>query len=448
MDGKITQCSPTIFVVFGATGDLYKKKIAPSLFALYEDGLLPEKCKIVAFARREFTDAEFRKYTFGQINSENKELKESFCKMISYSQGAFDEISGYKKLSLDLGKIDKSWSTCSNKLFYLAVPPKYYEEIFDNLYCSGLTIPCGGGKGWTRILVEKPFGNDLTHALLLEKKIQKYFKEEQIFRIDHYLAKETMQNILAFRFSNPIFVNVWNKKNIKNVEVSIYEKNDVSTRGAFYDGVGALRDVGQNHALQMLALALMEKPKTMSCKDVRSGRINVLKYLKRPSSFFLAQYEGYLKEQNVPLESATETYFSLSTKADGVPIRISCGKALNESRAFIKILFGDKKSPENEITFELQPREGIAVSLNIKKPGLTYNTSKTKFEFLYKESGLTGSKDAYTKVLYDAMLGDQTLFPSSEEIMAGWNFVMSILKARNKTKMHTYLKGADPENML
>lgn len=448
MDVEKIKCQPTVFVVFGATGDLYKKKIAPSLFSLYEDGLLPEKCQIVAFARKPFTDKEFQEYTYEHLNSEDSELKKGFCKMITYSQGTFDDISSYEKLSVDLSEVDKNWGDCSNKLFYLAVPPVNYEEIFDNLYKSGLTIPCGGGKGWTRILVEKPFGNDLKHALLLEKKIQKYFKEEQIFRIDHYLAKETMQNILAFRFSNPIFVNAWNKQNIKQVDISLYEKNDVSTRGAFYDGVGALRDVGQNHALQMLALVLMDKPGSMSCKNIRDARTKILKSLKKPSSIFLAQYEGYLNELNVPKGSVTETFFSLLTRVNGVPVRISSGKALKESKAFIKILFGEKLGVENSVTFELQPKEGIEVSMNIKKPGLTYDTTKAKLEFLYKESGLTGSRDAYTKVLYDAILGDQTLFPSSKEIMASWRFIMPILLNRDGVKMHRYLKGADPENML
>lgn len=443
-----TTCAPTIFVVFGATGDLFKKKIIPALFELYKDGLLPWQCKVVGFARRPFTDESFRLLIQDYVQ-DDEEKYERFIELVSYAQGNFDDLESYNKLVLSLGEIDKKWNTCSNKLFYLAVPPQNYESIFNNIYASGMTIPCGGKKGWTRILVEKPFGNDLKHALFLEKKLQEYFKEEQIFRIDHYLAKETMQNILAFRFSNPLFEAVWNKSHIAKVEVVLQETNDVATRGAFYDGVGALRDVGQNHALQMLALVLMQKPKAFSAKDIRIARTKVIESLGKPSQIFLGQYAGYTKEFNVPAESTTETFFSLKAKAHGIPVVISGGKALSESKAEIRVTFQTKKhQPANILTFYLQPKEGVAIRMEVKKPGLTYETAPADLSFMYKENGFLGGKDAYAKVLYDAMLGDQTLFPSSEEIMAGWKFVMYGLKKRSSADIHMYEKGSRLEDVI
>ena len=437
-------CRPTIFVVFGATGDLFKKKIIPALFSLYTDGLLPKKWKIIAFARRPFSDKEFQEYVKENWKGEADNL-EKFLESISYIQGTFDEKEAYTNLAKEMHKIDGNWGECSNKLLYLAVPPLHYESIFDNVYLSGLSIPCVGDKGWTRILVEKPFGNDLEHAFLLEKKLQKYFKEEQIFRIDHYLAKETMQNILSFRFSNPLFEAVWNKGNIKRVEAVIYETNDVSTRGAFYDGVGALRDVGQNHALQMIALALMSRPKNFNAKEIRKERESVLKALTKPSHIFLGQYRGFTEELNVPKDSVTETFFKISSEVKGIPIILKSGKALKEAKAEIRIFFGKGKEQLNELVFFLQPKDGVEIRVYVKKPGLAYETVPADISFM--QSG-EGSKDAYTKVLYDAILGDQTLFPNGEEIMAGWRFITPALKRRSKQQIYIYEKGADPEIMI
>ena len=448
MAREITTCDPTIFVVFGATGDLFKRKILPALFSLYGDNLLPKKCKIIAFARRPFSDAEFRKLVSEHWNGGGGE-GEKFLSMISYVQGTFDDVKAYENLAQEISKIDEKWGMCSNKLLYLAVPPVYYETIFDNVYASGLSIPCGGNKGWTRILVEKPFGNDLEHAFALEKKLQSYFVEEQIFRIDHYLAKETMQNILSFRFSNPIFEAVWNKKNIAQVAVRLYETNDVASRGGFYDGVGALRDVGQNHALQMLALTLMSRPKSFSCKEIRKERSKVLASLKAPSRVILAQYKGYVGENNVSPKSVTETFFRVETKACGIPVVITSGKALKESRAEIAVTFSSKKNElPNVLTFTLQPHDGVFIRMNMKKPGLEYDVSPADLSFFYKDSTFEKGKDAYVKVLYDAMLGDQTLFASSEEIMSGWRFVKPLLHARSHKNMQIYEKGADPESMI
>lgn len=344
---------------------------------------------------------------------------------------------------------DSLWTTCSNKLFYCAVPPEYYDTIFEHLFRSGLSKPCSDELGWTRVLVEKPFGKDLDHALLLEKKLQSLFKEEQIFRIDHYLAKETMQNILAFRFANPLFENLWKNNVLEQVEVIVSEKNDVSERGAFYDGVGALRDVAQNHALQMLALVLMDRPIKMDAQSLREARAKVLKALGKPVFVSLGQYVGYTQEPHVSPESSTETFFDIRTHVDKVPVRLCGGKAFEESKVEIRLNFGHRdETPDNILTFLIQPRQGIVLSVNVKKPGLSYETIPSEFSFFYDGEAIVGSKDAYTKVLYDAMLGDQTLFPSSEEIMASWEFIMPLIVSRNTEGLIRYQKGTSIETMI
>lgn len=265
--------TPTALILLGATGDLAQKKLLPALIDLFEKGVLPEQFRILAYSRKPLTSEEYRSFARTHIEVKNKTYNtsrfESFLASIEYVQGQFNEAQGYKRLKETLEQYDTSIGMCSSKLFYLAVPPTYYSTIFDQLASFKLEQACILGIGWTRILVEKPFGNDLLTARLLEDKLKKLFQEEQIYRIDHYLAKDTLQNIIAFRFSNVLFEDKWSKAFIEAVHIKLFEKNDVHHRGSFYDDVGALRDVGQNHILQMLALIAMEHPEKFEATSLR-----------------------------------------------------------------------------------------------------------------------------------------------------------------------------------
>ncbi|MCL4400172.1 glucose-6-phosphate dehydrogenase, partial [Patescibacteria group bacterium] len=271
---------PTIMVVFGVTGDLMQKKITPALFNLFKNDSLPERFKIIGFARRDLSDKDFKEKIAGMFDK----VVPDFLSLFGYERGFFEKKKDYIKLALRLKEIDKKWGMCSNKLFYLAVPPELYPEILKNLHSTGLSRPCGGPEeGWTRVIVEKPFGKDLKSAKFLDDLLRKLFREEQIYRIDHYLAKEMLQNILAFRFYNNLFEFVWGKKLIESVNIRLFESIGVEDRGGFYDGVGALRDVGQNHLLQMLALVTMDKPPRFTPEDIRRERAKILSTLRIPS---------------------------------------------------------------------------------------------------------------------------------------------------------------------
>lgn len=447
--------TPTILVVFGATGDLMRKKIIPALFHLFEKGELPKFFRIVGFARRVITDAEFRKSIkeilreHENIKGTNEEIIESFIGLFSYHTGVFDDISDYRSLLKTLEKIDGVWGVCANKLFYLAASPQFYEFIFKHLASSGLTKPCGSEEGWTRVIVEKPFGKDLETANALEKLLSKLFQEIQIYRIDHYLAKEMLQNILTFRFSNNLFEQSWNNNFIEKIEIRLWEKLGVEQRGSFYDGIGALRDVGQNHLLQMLALATMEHPVNFSAGSIRSRREEILKTLISPrgeeltKTSFRAQYDGYRKIPGVAKDSKTETYFKTraylsAPKWRGVPIILESGKRLKEQRKEIVIIFRHptpclcphgQEHYKNKVIIRLEPKEQIIVQFWSKKPGFAFEIEERDFTFLLREADTrTQYTEEYEKLLLDCIAGNQTLFVSSAEVQAMWRFIDPIIR--------------------
>jgi len=347
---------PTVFVIFGATGDLVEKKLFPALFNLYLRNKLPPLFRIIGFSRRDFSQEQFRNFVHNILKKRtnfNNERVSSFLNLISYHKGDFTKTREYKSLAKMLGVIDKDWRVCSNKLFYLAVPPAFYKTIFLHLAKSGLTIPCGPDEGWTRVLVEKPFGHDLKTAEELDLLLSKLFKEEQIYRIDHYLAKEMLQNILNFRFSNNLFEGSWNNTNIEKIHVRLHEKIGVEGRGSFYDGLGALRDVGQNHLLQMLALVTMERPDSLSAEEVRKKRAKILEKIIIPDQEFIrkntyrAQYKGYREIKGVLPNSTTETYFKLKMYLSdprflGIPLILESGKRMVKQVKDITITFKHK----------------------------------------------------------------------------------------------------------
>ncbi len=463
---------PTVMVVFGARGDLSRKKLYPAFFDLYQRGILPGKFTLLGVSRSDISEKDYKKLIKESIlkNSKQKIDKkklDSFLKFAKYQSGLFEDLKTYKNVA-DISFLqDKKWKVCSNKLFYLAVPPKNYKTILVNLQKSGLTIPCSDKKGWTRVLIEKPFGSDYKTAKELDKLLGELFLEKQIFRIDHYLAKETIQNILTFRFVNSIFQPIWSGKYIEKIEIKLLEKIDIANRGEFYDGIGALRDVGQNHILQILAAVAMENPIQMNAKSIRENRAKLLSFLKIPTkkeieNFKKGQYEGYKNQKGVHKKSKTETYFKITAflkneRWKNVPFVLESGKAMPESKTEVKVYFKEKKpcfcigehqshSHQNVLTFKIQPDEGILLDFFVKKPGLEMDYLKKQMSFKYERDILEKTlPDAYEKILFDCMVGDQTLFASTREILASWRFITKILDAWSDKEPQVYKKGELPK---
>lgn len=447
---------PTVLIVFGATGDLMSKKIGPSLFHLYRRGKLPAMFRVIGVARRPLSHDNFRSLITQSLTGhrefkEGSDLANQFLDRCFYQQGGFGDEETYKLLAETLGRVDGEWNVCSNKLFYLAVPPMHYETIFRNLADSGLTIPCGDAdEGWTRVLVEKPFGHDGETAAKLDILLGSLFKEEQIYRIDHYLAKEMLQNILSFRFSNNLLEQSWNGRHIEKITVRLLEKDGVNGRGGFYDGIGALRDVGQNHLLQMMAFVMMEQPAAFTAEDVRAKRAKILKQLITPTTeevkehTFRAQYDGYLDVDGVKKSSKTETYFRVKAFVDNpnwknVPILLEAGKAMKRQVKEIIVTFKHsspclcppnvKKHLKNRVIFAIEPKEKIVIHFMAKKPGLDMEIEPRKIEFSYRSGRKHQYVAEYEKLLLDCIEGNQLLFVNTEEVQAMWQFIDPIVCA-------------------
>lgn len=449
---------PTVLVIFGATGDLMKKKIAPALFNLYCKDKLPKMFRLIGVARRNLSHEDFQTHLIEILKKspdfkKHKDKAARFLTMCSYEQGRFEELPDYKDLAGVMGRIDGDWNVCANKLFYLAVPPQYYEIIFKHLHKSGLTLPCGPDEGWTRVLVEKPFGSDANTAQKLDMLLAKLFKEEQIYRIDHYLAKEMLQNILSFRFSNNLLEQSWSNKYIEKIDIRLLEQLGAEGRGVFYDGVGALRDVGQNHLLQMLALITMEHPRSFTADAVRARRGDIFTKLVKPNleevrtRTYRAQYEGYRSVDGVKKNSQTETYFRVrafldSARWQGVPVFMESGKRLKSQIKEIVVTFKHstpclcppdaKGHYKDTVTFSLEPKEGITIQFLSKKPGLDMQVEKRELEFTYrKRTATTQYVEEYEKLLLDCIFGNQILFLNTAEVKSMWEYVDPIVRAWN-----------------
>ncbi len=450
---------PTVFIIFGATGDVMARKVVPALYHLFEKNKLPKMFKIIGFSRQDLSDQKFGEKVFGALtehSNANLKICGEFCNIFSYHKGDFNNKADYVSLAKKLKEIDETWGVCTNKLFYFAVPPQFYETIFKNLAESQLTKPCSPKEGWSRVLVEKPFGRDLKTAKELDRLLGKLFKEIQIYRIDHYLAKEMLQNILSFRFANNLFEDSFNSNSIEKIEIRLLEKLGVEHRGSFYDSVGALQDVGQNHMLQMLALVTMDNPVNLEAETIRRKRAEILQSLIPPSKeeikqfTYRAQYEGYRNIEGVAPDSNTETYFKirafLSTpKFRGVPIILESGKKMEEQVKEIEITLEHpmpclcppeaKEHYKNKITFSIEPREAITIQFWSKKPGLEFEMEKKTLNFTFRETKEgTQYIEEYEKLLLDAIVGDQTLFVSTDEMMAMWKFIDPIIKEWSRSQ--------------
>ncbi|EKD64572.1 MAG: hypothetical protein ACD_50C00343G0007 [uncultured bacterium] len=444
--------APFVIVIFGATGDLAQSKLISSLFSLFRKNQLGKEFYIIGFARRKFTDDEFRTLAYENIKQHGSSLNhwEEFAKNIYYQPGLFDEVQGYEELIKRLNAFDKKMGACITRLFYLATPPNNYSTILDFLRKTKLSEGCGQGSSkWTRLVIEKPFGKDLETAKSLDEKLSKIFEEKQIFRVDHYLGKETVQNMVVFRFANGIFEPVWNKNYIDHVQITFGESKGIGGRGAFFDGVGMLRDVGQNHLMQLLTAVVMEQPKSFSkegVRDARAAAIKALRYIdpeEVSKSVVRGQYQGYKKEKNVNPNSETETFVAMKTFFDNdrfrdVPFYIRAGKKMPKDTVEISIvfiqtchlLFREFGCPEegNILKIRIQPDEGIGIRVIAKAPGSRLSLKTVDMEFTYKEEFREVVSDAYEKILLDIFAGDQMLFNRSDELSYSWEFITRILQ--------------------
>lgn len=458
--------SPFVLVVFGATGDLMARKIMPALYRLVEEKHIASTPYLIGVGRRAVTNDEFQSMMKSAVkDSRGKECNESLWKdiasRISYEQGFFEDARLYKQLVTVLTHLDDQMNACIPRFFYLATPPEHYETILTSLQTSKLSEGCGQNTPeYTRILIEKPFGKDLRTAQELEKLLGRIFSEKQIYRIDHYLDKQSVQNILALRFANGIFEPTWNSKFIDHVQIALLESIPVSPRGAFYDGVGAIRDVVQNHMLQMLAFVAMDQPKAFDSENLRAARRKVIESILPiepthvSSSVVTGQYEGYRKETNIDPQSRTETYAALKLFLDtsrwrDVPFYLRTGKRLKEKVTEVSLhfkkpvvctgplcLFPEPQVMRNVLVIRISPDTGMGLRLMAKKPGLGMDL--TSIEMSEHKKDETDAHGEYEKLLLDAIRGDQTLFAHSSEVEASWRFVTKILDGFSSGKIRPF----------
>ncbi len=468
--------APAIFTIFGITGDLAAKKIIPALWFLKREGRLPRELSIVGFARRTLSEDDFRKMVREAVEKVAKsaapdEEFDAFFKMFSYRSGTFDTTEGFAPLAERIKEIEAAWSTPTNKLFYLAVPSEAYEAIFSRLAGAGLNVPATD-QTWSRILIEKPFGHDRASARELRALLLKFFTEDQVYSIDHYLFKEIVQGIENFRFSNNLFEKNWDRSTIERIDIRLHESIGVEKRGSFYEGVGCLRDVGENHVLAMLAAITMEYPPTMEVAAVRKNRAEILETLAPwgeesiRSDTYRAQYEGYRAIEGVAPNSNVETYFALKTTLEhprwkGVPIYMEAGKRMAESRKEVVLTLKhpevcflcetNQKHGPNRISFRLEPNDEIIIDFWTRKPGFENVLEERAMSFfLYEKKNKVQYVEEYAKVIHAAIEGDQSFFVSPEEIDAQWQFVDPIVEgwAHGMVPRNSYAPDTNPAPAL
>lgn len=436
------QGGPTAFVIFGATGDLASKKIFPSFFELFRNNLLPAHFKIVTAARSDYSNESFLNKIRGFIKEADQKHLHDFSKLVEYVRSDVAKNENLDEISKKLNDFEKEIGSCVQRTFYMAISPAIYKEAFANLGKNELNLGCKLHGKKARIVTEKPFGSDFASAQELNKVLNKYFDEDQIYRIDHFLGKETVQNIFAFRFGNEIFEPVWNKNYIDHVQITLAERVGIEKRGEFYDKFGALRDVVQNHMMQLLTLVTMEEPQSFNRESIRKSKIEVLKSIKRMTpeevlkSTARGQYEGYKNEEKVDKNSRTETFALVKLEIEnerwqGVPFYLRTGKKLMGDVVSVIFQFKERghelfknfwdKPIPNSITLQIQPDEGIGIRLAAKKPGLTTTLEPVDMEFCYRKSFDVPQPNAYERLLLDIIIGDQTLFLG--KVGASWKII-------------------------
>ncbi len=453
---KMTPLEPAILTIFGITGDLAQRKLLPALYHLAHDKLLPESFKIVGVSRRGTTVKDVLKLIEESVHSNGSSCDEVTLSWLEQALSIVDmditKPDEYALLKREIDAIEDSLGVCLNRLFYLAIPSALFGAVVERLGSKDLNTGCQHGVAESRLLIEKPFGYDLESAQSLVKSLRGSFTEEQIYRIDHYLAKETVQNILTFRFENPLFSQSWDKDHISHIMITAAESIGIEGRVAFYEQMGALRDLIQSHLLQILALVTMDKPTEMEADAIHRAKEELLSSLVPPaddkmeSETIRGQYETYKKEVSSS-HSKTETYAAIKLTADnpkwhGVPMYIRTGKSLKEKVTEVTVVFKDADTPEctNYLTIRIQPNEGIVLNLRIKKPGFESKIENVQMDFCYSEKLGVSHPDAYERVLVDVLRGDKTLFATSNEVLACWRITEPILRAwqTDRQPLHIY----------
>lgn len=454
-----------IMVIFGATGDLTARKLIPALYNLARDGQLPPHFACVGFARRNKTHQEFRQEMYAAVNEYSRvkpidpNLWQTFSEQLFYHCSEFDNEDGYASLNDFLKELDRRFGTRGNRVHYLSTQPSFFADIIEKISRHGLIYPVShGAREWSRVIIEKPFGHDLGSALELQKDISRHLDESQIFRIDHYLGKETVQNLLVFRFTNPIFESVWNNRHIDHVQITVSEDIGIGTRGRFWEEAGLLRDIVQNHMMQLLSLVAMEPPTSLKADSIRDEKVKVMESLrpfpigKYDERIVRGQYgsgfiegkavKGYRQEDNVSPSSNVETFAAMELFIDnwrwaGVPFYLRAGKRLPKKSTEISIIFKDAPGflfkglnnnlEPNILVIRIQPDEGISTKINCKVPGLSSPIQPVKMDFRYSSYFGASPPEAYERLICDCMSGDSTLFARADEVMASWRLFSPIL---------------------
>jgi glucose-6-phosphate 1-dehydrogenase len=455
--------APTNLVIFGATGDLARRKLLPAIYNLAHEGALPGQFNLIGVSRGEHSNEEYRDIAAQAIRAFSRtKVDESVLSglldELRYVTGAFDDPATYTDLAVALAELDEAAGESMSRAFYLSTAPEFFAVIVEALGSAGLAATEGAE---VRVIIEKPFGTSLAEARELNVKVLSVFQESQVFRIDHYLGKETVQNMLAFRFANGMFEPLWNRNYIANVQITAAEDIGIGSRAGYYDHAGALRDLVENHMMQLLTLLCMEPPVTFAANDVRDEKVKVLHAIRTPQAAELAQMSvraqygpgvsggepvvGYLQEDGVPADSHTETYAALRLQVDnwrwaGVPFYLRTGKRLARKVTEIAVTLrpvphlafeqeGSLGVRPNQLVLTIQPNEGVSLSLGAKIPGTRMRIRPVIMEFLYGTAFLSQSPEAYERLILDAMRGDATLFTRNDEVEAQWRICDPVVSA-------------------
>jgi glucose-6-phosphate 1-dehydrogenase len=451
---------PSILVLFGSTGDLAHRKVMPALYQLWRTNLMPHEFVVVCLGRRPYTSDSFRKEIRDSLEKHSRVLPldesawRTFSERVEYNQMNFDEPDGFDRLAAHLDDLDDERGTRGNRLFYLATQPSQFSPIVAQLGRVGLDHEKHDG-GWRRVVIEKPFGHDLASAQKLNREVGKVFRESQVYRIDHYLGKETVRNLMVFRFGNSLFEPIWNRRYVDHIQITVAESLGIENRGAFYEETGAVRDVLQNHLLQLVSLVGMEPPAAFQADALRDEKVKVLRAITtRPEDVVRGQYgpgwvagtkvPGYREEPDVDPQSETETFVAAKLLIDdwrwsGVPIYVRTGKRLPKRTTEIAIQFrevphklfasvGSEPDP-NLLAIRIQPDEGILLRFAAKIPGLGLDVRSVTMDFTYGSAFSVDSPDAYETLILDALQGDASLFTRADEVEHAWAIVDPIIAA-------------------
>jgi glucose-6-phosphate 1-dehydrogenase len=472
---------PCVLVLFGVTGDLARKKLMPAVYDLANRGLLPPGFSLVGFARRDWADEDFAQITYQAVKEHartpfNDTVWQQLSEGVRFVPGEFADDGAFDRLAETVAQLDTERGTGGNYAFYLSVPPRFFPDVVAQLKRSGLSTPGGGGAGavpWRRVVVEKPFGHDLASARQLNEIVNSVFGHHSVFRIDHYLGKETVQNVLALRFANTLFEPIWNRSYVDHVQITMAEDVGIGGRAGYYDGIGAARDVIQNHLIQLLALTAMEEPVSFDAESLQAEKEKVLSAIRLPAGLadgtargqYAAgwqggvQVPGYLEEEGIPPDSHTETYAAVRLGVDtrrwaGVPFYLRTGKRLPRRMTEIALIF--QRAPhlpftatdtqelgQNALVIRVQPDEGVTVRFGSKVPGSAMEVRDVNMDFAYGESFTESSPEAYERLLLDVLIGDPPLFPRHQEVELSWQVLDPIEQFwEQTTKPEQYVAGS------